>query len=79
MKPLFAPNQRSTYSNIAFELIGIVLSNVTGMKYEDYITSSILKPLGMKDTSFDKPSDSFAVLPKGNAWYWDVDEGIQVP
>jgi CubicO group peptidase (beta-lactamase class C family) len=77
--PLFAPNQKSTYSNIAFELLGIVISNVTGLSYEDYITTAILQPLNMTQTSFIKPADDVAVLPKGEAWYWDVDEGIQNP
>ncbi|KIW95273.1 uncharacterized protein Z519_03857 [Cladophialophora bantiana CBS 173.52] len=77
--PVFTPNQKSTYSNIAFELLGLVLANVTGENYEDYIESSILRPLNMTSTSFQKPSDSVAVLPKGNAWYWDVDEGVQNP
>lgn len=77
--PLFAPNYKSTYSNIAFELLGLVLSNVTGLRYEDYIKQSILEPLGMNHTSFDKPSDAVAVLPKNTSWYWDVDEGVQNP
>ncbi|KIX93011.1 uncharacterized protein Z520_11284 [Fonsecaea multimorphosa CBS 102226] len=78
-RPLFMPNQKSTYSNIAFELLGIVLATVTGRSYEDYIEASILGPLKMTSTSFRKPSDSVAVLPKDNAWYWDVDEGVQNP
>jgi CubicO group peptidase (beta-lactamase class C family) len=77
--PLFAPNQKSTYSNIAFELLGLVLANVTGSGYEDYIEASILKPLNMTGTSFSRPSDDVAVLPKNNRWYWDVDEGVQNP
>ncbi|KIX05029.1 uncharacterized protein Z518_05901 [Rhinocladiella mackenziei CBS 650.93] len=77
--PLFAPNQKSTYSNIAYELLGLVLTNVTGMSYEDYIDTAILKPLNMTGTSFSKPADSVAVLPKNHHWYWDVDEGVQNP
>ncbi|KAK5465165.1 hypothetical protein LTS15_001728 [Exophiala xenobiotica] len=77
--PLFAPNQKSTYSNIAFELLGLVLSNVTGMRYEDYIETTISRPLKMTGTSFSKPCDSVAVLPKNESWYWDVDEGVQNP
>ncbi|KAK4949760.1 hypothetical protein LTR10_011602 [Elasticomyces elasticus] len=77
--PLFAPNYKSTYSNIAFELLGLVLSNVTGLRYEDYIQQSILDTVGMNHTSFDKPSDEVAVLPKNISWYWDIDEGVQNP
>lgn len=77
--PVFAPNQKSTYSNIAFELLGLVLANVTGLSYEEYIQTAILEPLNMTGTSFLKPADSVAVLPRGEQWYWDVDEGVQNP
>ncbi|OAP60695.1 hypothetical protein AYL99_05697 [Fonsecaea erecta] len=77
--PVFLPNEKSTYSNIAFELLGLVLANVTGRSYEDYIEASILMPLNMTSSSFRKPCDAVAILPKGNAWYWDVDEGVQNP
>lgn len=77
--PMFAPNQKSTYSNLAFELLGLVLANVTGLSYEEYIQSAILEPLGMKGSSFVPPPDKVAVLPIGESWYWDVDEGVQNP
>jgi hypothetical protein len=67
LKPLFAPNAKSTYSNIAFELLGLVLTKVTGMPYEEYIASSILSPIGMNATTFITPADSVAVLPKVNS------------
>lgn len=76
MKPIFAPNQKSTYSNMAFILLGLALENVTGMSYADYIKSSIFEPLGMNRTSFDKPQDSVAVLPLENN-FWDVNLGIR--
>jgi len=79
MHPLFEPNQQSTYSNVAFELLGLVLAKVTGVTYEEHIKSAILDPLEMTGSSFSKPPDSVAVLPKNESWYWDVDEGIQNP
>lgn len=78
MKPIFAPNQKSTYSNIAFILLGLALENVTGTSYTDYVKSSIFEPLGMNHSSFDKPDDSIAVLPLEKN-YWDVDLGITKP
>ena len=76
--PLFAPNQKSSYSNVAFTLLGLAIENASSLPYTKYVTSSILKPLGMDSTSFDKPDDSVAVLPKGYN-YWDVRQGIQNP
>ena len=64
LNPVFAPNAKSTYSNIAFEILGLVLTKVTGIPYNEYITSSILEPIGMSATTFVTPADSVAVLPK---------------
>ncbi|OCK78310.1 beta-lactamase/transpeptidase-like protein [Lepidopterella palustris CBS 459.81] len=77
-KPLFAPNQKSTYSNIAFELLGLVLENVTSQSYSSYMTSSIFSPLSMTLTTLETPPDKYGVIPKG-PHYWDVDEGVQSP
>lgn len=80
-QPLFAPNQKSTYSNINFELLGLVLSNVTGVPYEDYISQAIFDQVHLTESSFATPSDEHAVLPllpNGNN-YWGIDEGVQNP
>ena len=78
-KPVFAPNQKSTYSNDAFELLGLALEEVTGQAYSDYITEAILKPLNMTKASFATPPDDHAVLSYGQSAIWDVDQGVQRP
>ncbi|EME50059.1 hypothetical protein DOTSEDRAFT_85305 [Dothistroma septosporum NZE10] len=80
-KPLFAPNQKSTYSNLNFELLGLVLENVTGMSYKDYIQEAIFVPVEMTDSSLETPSDEHAVLPvmADGFNYWDIEEGVQAP
>ncbi|RMZ88332.1 hypothetical protein DV736_g4446, partial [Chaetothyriales sp. CBS 134916] len=79
LQPVFAPNFKSTYSNMAFEVLGLVVANASGLKYEDYIQHRILDVIGMKGSTFKVPPDSVAVLPKGSAWFFDVDEGIHNP
>ncbi|KAF9731995.1 hypothetical protein PMIN06_000220 [Paraphaeosphaeria minitans] len=76
--PTFAPNQQSTYSNVAFELLGLVIANVTNQTYESYIDEAIFKPLKMGRSTFSNPPDSEGVIP---LWphYYDVDEGVQNP
>ncbi|KAF2855333.1 beta-lactamase/transpeptidase-like protein [Plenodomus tracheiphilus IPT5] len=76
--PLFAPNQKSTYSNVAFNLLGLVLSRVTNQTYETYITNAIFAPLNMSKSTLSLPPDSAGVIPT-NPHYWDVDAGIQNP
>ena len=76
--PVFAPNQKSTYSNVAFELLGLVLARVTNKTYEQYINDAIFEPLNMTKSTFSQPPDSAGVIPL-EPQYWDVAEGIQAP
>ncbi|KAI2484908.1 beta-lactamase family protein [Pyrenophora tritici-repentis] len=77
-RPLFAPNQASTYSNIAYEILGLVISRVRNQTYESYIDEAIFKPLNMSTSTFSLPPDSAGVIPSGDQ-FWDVDEGVQNP
>lgn len=79
-KPLFAPNQKSTYSNIAFELLGLVIEDTTGLSYSDYVQQEIFDTIDMSSSTLQRPtSDEHAVLPAIGFNYWDVDEGVQSP
>ncbi|CAN9359713.1 unnamed protein product [Alternaria alternata] len=78
LAPLFAPNQKSSYSNLAFELLGLVLSRVSNRTYEAYIDEAIFKPLNMSTSTLSKPADSAGVIPAGPQ-FWDVQEGVQNP
>ena len=77
-KPTFAPAQHSSYCNVGFEILGLVLAKVSEMEYSTYI-HSMLKELGIEGITFEKPGDEFAVLPAGEAWYWDVEQGVRRP
>jgi len=69
--PVFPPNYQSTYSNIAFVLLGIVLEKVSGRTYQEALDCSILQPLGMRKTTVQKPEDSEGVIPAiRNDWYY---------
>ena len=69
--PVFPPNYKSTYSNIAFILLGFVLENVTGQSYQEALSASILKPLGMHHTTVVRPRDSMGVIPAvRNDWMY---------
>jgi CubicO group peptidase (beta-lactamase class C family) len=49
---LFAPGESRRYSNIGFELLGLVVQETSGMSFEDYMAANILEPLGMENSSF---------------------------
>ena len=79
LQPLFAPNQKSAYGNINFDLLGLVIANVSGVPYDEYITTRILQPLGMAGTSFTMPPDEVAAVPADIEYYWPFYMGVQNP
>jgi D-alanyl-D-alanine carboxypeptidase len=48
----FEPGSGHSYSNVGFMLAGVVIEQVTGTPYADYVTSKVLRPLGLDQTSF---------------------------
>lgn len=75
---VFAINDRSTYSNVAFALLGYALERATGKAYSEILASSILQPLGMNYTRTTKPLDSMGVIPH-MAHSWGSDLGADIP
>jgi len=43
----FNPGTRYSYSNFGFCVLGRIIEKVTGQRYEDYIRSDVLAPLGL--------------------------------
>lgn len=62
------PGVAYEYSNLGFVLLGRILTNVTGKPYQQYITESILKPLGMNDTRWEYTQIPADKLAHGYRW-----------
>lgn len=77
-RPNFAPAQQPSYCNVGFEVLGLVLEEVSGMGYSEYI-DGMLGEMGIEGITFERPGDEVAVLPVGEAWYWDVEQGVERP
>ncbi len=45
----------SSYSNWATSLAGLIVANVSGVSFEDYVQANILRPLGMDSSTFKEP------------------------
>jgi CubicO group peptidase (beta-lactamase class C family) len=45
----FDPGSRSSYSNLGYAVLGKVIEQVTGMEYENYVSSKVLNPIGIYD------------------------------
>lgn len=55
-KPLeFPPGERFHYSDSGYLLLGYVIGQVSGEKYEDFISKNIYEPLRMRDSGYDHP------------------------
>lgn len=77
---VFPPHKETSYSNVGYDLLGLVFANITGQTYDNYL-SSITGPLGLKSTSVLKPNDSVGVIVPGNGAIsaWNVDMGVGNP
>ena len=72
-----APGVAFEYSNLGYIMLGKVVTKVSGMRFQDYISKNILLPLGMKDTVWeykDVPRDKFA-----QGYRWAQDSWIAEP
>lgn len=44
------PNEKFSYSNLGYVLLGQIIEKVSGIKYEEYVQNNIIKVLGLRDT-----------------------------
>ncbi len=56
-KLLWEPGDGFRYSSMAYDLLGLVITEVSGMTFEEFIKCEIFDPLGMDDTTFLSESD----------------------
>ena len=54
------PSAAYSYSNLGFQLLGMVVARVAGTTYAEYLGSHVLQPLGMTSTGFDPPPSRLA-------------------
>lgn len=49
------PGVYTAYSNFGTALAGLIVANVSGLSFEDYVEKNIFAPLGMVNSSFREP------------------------
>jgi CubicO group peptidase (beta-lactamase class C family) len=54
-QPVYQPGQVYFYSNFGYGVLGALIEDVTGRRFEDYMRSEVLEPLGMWDSTFQQP------------------------
>lgn len=71
-----APGESFEYSNLGYILLGKVVSKVSGMRFQDYVTRRILRPLGMHDTRWEYTQAAPGKLALGYRWerdHWEAE------
>jgi CubicO group peptidase (beta-lactamase class C family) len=76
------PGERWQYQ-ISSDLLGVLVSRVSGQSYEEFLRERVFGPLGMKDTGFHVPAGQLHRLPPlyapdpetGEFHVWDEAEG----
>ncbi|MDQ3171746.1 MAG: beta-lactamase family protein, partial [Acidobacteriota bacterium] len=84
---LFPPGSRYSYSNPGVIFLGRVIERLSGEPFESYVDKQILRPLGMRETFFDR-APAFARAKRSHSYYvrggvvteapFDFDTGITV-
>ncbi len=62
------PSFEYEYSNLGYALLGHIVSKVSGMPYQEYITKNIFIPLGMTHTSWEYSEIPENLLAIGYRW-----------
>jgi CubicO group peptidase (beta-lactamase class C family) len=72
------PSTQQKYSNLAFQLLGEIVTRASGVPYRDYVRTQILEPLGMAATTFEPLSAELgARRATGYAPRWFSDDLVE--
>ena len=71
---IYPPGKTSTYGDYGYGVAGLVIEEVSGTAFADYMREQLLAPLGMNDTSFVLTDEVLASTARG---YIDVGEELR--
>lgn len=71
-KPAFRPGAKTQYADSNYALLGIILQKVTGRSAESVITRDVIRPAGLRETSFPTTPNMPAPFSRG---YYAGDAG----
>ena len=72
-----APGTAFEYSNYGYALLGRIVSNVSGRRYQDFIRDEIMRPLGMESSGYDIAASP--VERRAIGWRWENDAFAREP
>ncbi|HSF88584.1 MAG TPA: serine hydrolase domain-containing protein [Saprospiraceae bacterium] len=82
---LFAPGSGYEYSNVGYSLLGMIIEQVSGQTYSQFLQGNIFQPAGMTTAGYRNPEADYSLLchgynPDGSDWgtshdkQWDKEE-----
>lgn len=75
--PDFPPGEKMEYSNTNYIILGMIIEEVTGNRYEDEVGKRMIEPLGLKDTGFPTGPELEGNYSKGYIPGWLVGDSSQ--
>ena len=63
------PGSEYAYSNVNYNLLGLIIEQVTGMPYAEYMNEEILKPLDLTNTYVGMPEGEDAIVTGSRVGY----------
>jgi CubicO group peptidase (beta-lactamase class C family) len=76
---IYEPETKWKYSNLGMALLGEVISEVSGISYDEYVTKHILEPLKMKATSTQLDEQNQVMVAVGYLKYLPDSKRIRAP
>ncbi|SOC25040.1 CubicO group peptidase (beta-lactamase class C family) [Ureibacillus xyleni] len=58
----FTPGESFQYSNTGYVMLGMIIENVSGLPYAEYIEEHIFKPSGMENSTFSLEDGNLAAI-----------------
>jgi CubicO group peptidase (beta-lactamase class C family) len=68
---VFPPGKITAYSNYGTALAGLIVEQVSGMPFEQYLRERILNPLGMQHATLSQPLATNLAPDMSKGYHWD--------
>ncbi len=86
----FEPRKGFRYSNVNYSICALIIENISGKAFKDYMKEEVFLPLGMKNTQIDEEGlfvenrvmghtyvdGGYKVIPKGLNWVFGAGDAI---
>ncbi len=63
------PGTKYNYSSYGYNLIALAIERASGVRYQDYVSREIIRPLRLTSVAFDRPGFGGKARPARYSWY----------